>query len=134
VEICTRLISEELFETVPCGYFATIKGAFSLPFPANVVEVFAKIGHVLLSDRVGASIATLVRDATVVTDAVEADFQISAALMAGFGAAGQSGEVIFPPAAMAMTRDHSRILARASLAASHFNELEKEFENFAHVS
>ena len=55
------------------------------------------------SDRFGAAVLALMRDPRVVADAVQADFQVRAALMARFASSRLTGKGEFPAAFVAMT-------------------------------
>jgi hypothetical protein len=77
-----ELIPEQLFQLFARRVFARIVLSFRSKRPSRKIEVFAKIPGRLLLDRIGAAVATLVRDARVVTRAIKAYTQIRIAPVA----------------------------------------------------
>jgi hypothetical protein len=76
------LIAEQFFHLIAGGVFARVGfGLGHEPSPGKL-EVFAKISHRFLKDRVGAAVAALVSGAEIIAHAIQAHAQIGAALMA----------------------------------------------------
>jgi hypothetical protein len=70
----------------------------------NHLKPFAIICHVLLVDWFSTPIAALMSDAWIVTAAIETDFEIGPAFLAGFQPARRSGQFIFRAALPTMSR------------------------------
>lgn len=66
----------------------------------------------LFGNRFGATVLALMRDARIVVHTIQADFQVRAALMAGFASSRLAGKREFPAAFAAMT-GHGATLALA---------------------
>jgi hypothetical protein len=98
-------ISQQLLQLI-AGVPFTFILSFPFPFPANEIEVLAEIGGVLVAYGLGPAIAALVSCADIVAYAVEADFEIGAALVTTLGPAWQAVDRVLPPATMTMTSQH----------------------------
>ena len=77
-------IAEEFLECLPClGFARNVFGRRHELAPAQLEE-FAVIGEVFFGDRVCPRVAALLRDVRVVTDTIEANLEVGAALVASF--------------------------------------------------
>jgi hypothetical protein len=106
---------------------------------AGELEILAEIARRLLENRLGATIAALLRSARIVADAVQADAQIRPAAMAAFPAAGLAGQGPFPAAMVTLSgRSHDDILSNlnaTNLPASNFIPLaSRKEQSFAPLS
>ena len=63
-------------------------GGLALPFPANEIEIFTEIRHVLLLHQISPFIAALISRPRIIANAVQADFEVRAALGTDFAPAG----------------------------------------------
>jgi len=75
-------------------------------FAGDEIKVFAKIGHVFFIDRIRTTIPALVGHPRIVAGAVQTDAKISPASVAALTSSGQSGQLPFPAAFVAMARFH----------------------------
>jgi len=98
------LIPQQLLQAVSGRLFARVAVLFAGPGTADEIEVLAEVGHVLFRNWIGAPISALMRRARLVTHAIQTDFQIGPALVAGFRAPGQARQGIFPTAIVTMSR------------------------------
>jgi hypothetical protein len=94
-------IPEKLLQVIP-GVLFSFVGALSAPDAFLHVEIFAEVGHVFVVNEIGPALAALLGHRPVVMDAVQADLQVRAALVARLVPAGIPGEPVFPSAMMAM--------------------------------
>ena len=65
---------------------------------SDKLEVLAVVGEVLLRHRLSPAITALLRNARVITHAIEADLQIRSTLMAGLGTARRAGQRVLSAA------------------------------------
>jgi hypothetical protein len=77
-----RLVVEEIVEGVSRLVGTGVACAFAGPIAECEVEVLAEVGPIFFGHWFGSALATLVGDAGVVKDAVEADAQILVASVA----------------------------------------------------
>jgi hypothetical protein len=98
VELWQVSISKQLLQRVSCFRFARVVFGWRAIFAANHFEIFAVIREMFFGDRIGAAIAALLRHASVVTDAIETNFQVRAALMARLGPTRRAAQFVFSPA------------------------------------
>ena len=86
--------------------------------PAGHFKVFAEIGGMLFRDRVGASIAALVRNPGIIADAVQADFDVIAALMTGITPPWLGAQRPLPSAVPAMACHKENLTIRCAVKQS----------------
>ncbi len=79
-----RSFAEEFLECLPRLGFARNVFPWRHKLAPAPLEEFAVIGEVLFGDRVCPGIAALLRDVRVVTDTIEANLEVGAALVASF--------------------------------------------------
>src|SRR5689334_11105818 len=106
MQFTLALVAQQFFKAFTGICLATVFPIFALPFAFYIFEVFAEIGHMFFGHGIGAAVAALMGHAGVVTGAVEADFEVGPALMAGLGAARQARQRVFPATSVAMARQH----------------------------
>src|SRR6266487_4469927 len=99
-------VAQQFFKAFTGCCLPAVLPIFAFPFPLHILEVFAEIGHMFFSDRIGAAVAALMGHARVVAGAIEADLEVGPALMAGLGPSRQTRQRVFPPAGVAMARQH----------------------------
>ena len=97
-------IAQQLFQLFPRRAFAWVRFVLRDKVPFNEIEIFAEISHVLFLHRFRTAIPALVRDARIVTGAIQADPQICAATMARFASSGLAADRPFPTAFVTMSR------------------------------
>jgi hypothetical protein len=96
------LIAEQLFHLFSSRGFPVIDFVFGRDNAPREVKIFAKIAPCFVEDRIGASVATLVRGPQVVTHAIKTDAQINPAPMAAFASTGLACQRPFPAAVVAV--------------------------------
>src|ERR1700686_4393424 len=92
------LLAEQFFYLFSRRGFPGVAFVFGGRHAPREIKIFAKIARRLVKDRIGASVATLVRGPRVVTDAIQADAQIHPAPVAAFASAGLACQRPFPAA------------------------------------
>lgn len=85
------------------GLFAAVFPAGGDPIAPHKIEILAKIANVLFRHRVGSAIAALVCRACVVTDTIQANPQVRAALMAALAPSRLPRQRPLPTALVTMT-------------------------------
>jgi len=96
------LIAEQLFHLFSCRGFPGIDFVFRRENAPREIKIFTKIPRCFVEDRIGTSVATLVRSPQVVTHAIQTDAQINPAPMAAFASAGLACQRPFAAAVVAM--------------------------------
>ena len=83
---------------------------FGHEWPANKIEVFAKISARFLFDRIGTPVAAIMGQPPIIAGAVQTNTHVRSATLAGFASPGQPGNGPFPAAIVTMARHGSRVL------------------------
>ena len=106
MQLTLASVAQQFFKTFTGCCFATALPIFALPFAFYIFEVFAEIGHMFFGHRIGAAVAALMGHARIIAGAIQADFEVGSALMAGLGASRQARQRVFPATSVAMARQH----------------------------
>jgi hypothetical protein len=98
----TCLIAEQLFHLFSSQDFPVIDFVFRRDNAPREIKILAKIARCFVEDRIGASVATLVRGPQIVTHTIQTDAQINPAPMAAFASTGLACQRPFPAAFVAV--------------------------------
>ena len=98
----TCLIAEQLFHLFSSRDFPVIDFVFRRDNAPREIKILAKIARCFVEDRIGASVATLVRGPQIVTHTIQTDPQINPAPMAAFASTGLACQRPFPAAFVAV--------------------------------
>jgi hypothetical protein len=112
------LIAEKLFKLIARGIFPRIGRSGSNEGTPDHLEILAKIGGFFFCDWISTPIPTLIRDLGIVTDAVQANFQIVAATMTGIASAWLHAQRPFPTTFPAVTCHYLMLHFRVSTEKS----------------